>query len=85
MLFRNEVIRIFFVTMARMLWIYLRIILKDLSFHKKGILLDDILSHAMFTDSDEEHHQRLHTDFTFPGPLDPDREVYKTIHLLGLQ
>ena len=29
--------------------------------------MDDIVSHALYTNTDEEHHQRPHTDYVFPG------------------
>ncbi len=33
-----------------------------------GVLFDDIMSHALFTNTDEEHHQRPHTDYLYPFP-----------------
>jgi hypothetical protein len=33
-----------------------------------GVLFDDITSHALFTNTDEEHHQRPHTDYLYPFP-----------------
>ena len=33
-----------------------------------GVLFDDVTSHALFTNTDEEHHQRPHTDYLYPFP-----------------
>jgi hypothetical protein len=39
----------------------------ELGFHNKGVQLDDIKSHALYTNTNEEHHQRPHTDYLYPG------------------
>jgi hypothetical protein len=33
-----------------------------------GVLFDDITSHALFTNTDDEHHQCPHTDYLYPFP-----------------
>jgi hypothetical protein len=33
-----------------------------------GVLFDDTTSHALFTNTDEEHHQKPHTDYLYPIP-----------------
>jgi hypothetical protein len=44
-----------------------KIYFKELGFHNKGVVLDNIKSHALYTNTDEEHHQRPHTDYVYPG------------------
>ena len=44
-----------------------KIYFKKLGFHNKGVVLDNIKSHALYTNTDEEHHQRPHTDYVYPG------------------
>jgi hypothetical protein len=33
-----------------------------------GVLFDDITSHALYTNTNEEHHQHHHTDYMYPIP-----------------
>jgi hypothetical protein len=33
-----------------------------------GVLFDDITSHALYTNTDEEYHQCPHTDYKYPIP-----------------
>jgi len=41
---------------------------ETLSDKLKGVLFDDITSHALYTNTDEEHHQRPHMDNVYPIP-----------------
>jgi hypothetical protein len=43
-----------------------KIYFNHLGFHNKGVVLDNIKSHALYTNTDEEHHQRPHTDYEYP-------------------
>jgi hypothetical protein len=53
-----------------------KIYFKKLGFDNKGVLLDDIKSHALYTNTDEEHHQRPHTDYVYPGNTKLERSEY---------
>jgi hypothetical protein len=44
-----------------------KIYFHELGFHNKGVQLDDIKSHALYTNTDKEHHQHPHTDYVYPG------------------
>jgi hypothetical protein len=66
MLFNDELIKIVDDSKGKNALDIFKEFFEDLGFKKKGVLLDSMLSHAMYTNSDEEHHQRPHTDYTFP-------------------
>jgi hypothetical protein len=44
-----------------------KIYFNELGFHNKGVLLDDIKSQALYTNTGKEHHQHPHTDYEYPG------------------
>jgi hypothetical protein len=42
----------------------------EMGFHKKGVLLESIMSHALYTNTDEDHHQHPHTGYMYPSSRD---------------
>jgi hypothetical protein len=42
--------------------------IKSLGFDKKGVLVDNMMSHALYANTEEEHYQGPHTDYTYPAP-----------------
>jgi hypothetical protein len=78
LLFNDELIKI---SVTTVLGIHnalnaFKIYFKELSFHNKGVLLDDIKSHALYTNTGEEHHQRPHTDYEYPGNTRLEQSQY---------
>jgi hypothetical protein len=69
LLFNDELVKIKVTTESRMhnALDAFKIYFKELGFHNKGVLLDDIKSHALYTNTGKEHHQRPHTDYEYPG------------------
>jgi len=41
---------------------------ETLSDKLKDVLFNNLMSHALYTNTDEEHHQRPHTDYMYPIP-----------------
>lgn len=66
MLFNDELIEVFANEKKNALVLFQKCF-KNLGFSKRYVLVDAIMSHALYTNTEEVHHQHPHTDYMYPA------------------